>query len=74
MRAAPALFGLLALALWEGAVRLFDVPVYQLPGPVAIAGAFLADPLGLLGALVSTLAVMDGWYALRTSSTFFFFQ
>jgi len=57
LKAAPALFGLLALALWEGAVRLFDVPVYQLPGPIAIVGAFLADPVGLLGSLVSTLAV-----------------
>jgi NitT/TauT family transport system permease protein len=54
---APALFGLLALALWEGAVRLFGVPVYILPGPIAIGGAFLADPLGLLNALASTLMV-----------------
>ncbi|WP_428486517.1 ABC transporter permease [Rhodopila sp.] len=57
MRWAPALFGLLALALWEGAVRLFDVPVYQLPGPIAIVGAFAADPVGLLEALASTLLV-----------------
>lgn len=57
MRYAPALFGLLALLAWEGAVRLFDVPVYQLPGPIAVAGAFAADPWGLLGSLASTLAV-----------------
>ncbi len=54
---APALFGLLALLLWEAAVRLADVPVYQLPGPIAIAGAFAADPVGLLQALASTLLV-----------------
>jgi NitT/TauT family transport system permease protein len=57
IRYAPALFGLLSLALWEGAVRVFDVPVYLVPGPIAIIGAFLADPAGLLEALVSTLLV-----------------
>jgi len=57
MKYAPGLFGLLALALWEVAVRVLDVPVYQLPGPIAIAAAFLADPIGLLGSLVSTLIV-----------------
>ena len=57
MKYAPGLFGLLALALWEAAVRLLDVPVYQLPGPIAIAGAFVADPVGLLGSLASTLIV-----------------
>lgn len=57
MRFAPALFGLLALVLWEAAVRVADVPVYQLPGPIAIVGAFVADPVGLLQALASTLFV-----------------
>ena len=47
-RFAPALFGLLALVAWEAAVRLTGVPVYLVPGPVAIVGAFLADPVGLL--------------------------
>jgi NitT/TauT family transport system permease protein len=57
MRWAPALFGLLTLALWQGAVVLAGVPTYQLPGPIAIIGAFLADPGGLLVSLVSTLTV-----------------
>ncbi|MGD0107859.1 MAG: ABC transporter permease, partial [Rhodopila sp.] len=57
MKWAPALFGLVALALWEAAVRITDVPVYQLPGPIAIVGAFVADPVGLLQALASTLFV-----------------
>ena len=57
MRAAPILFGLLALALWEAAVRFSDIPVYVLPGPIAIVGAFIADPAGLLQALASTLFV-----------------
>ena len=54
---APALFGILALALWEGAVRLFDVPVYLVPGPVAVVEAFFSDPGGLLLSLTSTLTV-----------------
>jgi len=43
-RVAPALFGVLALLLWDGAVRIFDVPVYLVPGPLAVAAAFLQDP------------------------------
>ena len=35
-----ALLALAALALWEGLVRLFGVPAFLLPGPLAIAGAF----------------------------------
>jgi NitT/TauT family transport system permease protein len=56
-RFAPALFGVLALLLWEAAVRVFDVPVYLIPGPVAVAAAFLQDPAGLSLSLASTLAV-----------------
>jgi len=57
LRAAPLLFGLLALILWEAAVRLAGVPVYIVPGPIAIVQAFLADPSGLLMSLASTLIV-----------------
>ena len=57
LRAAPFLFGALALLAWEGAVRAFHVPPYLFPGPVAIAGAFAADAAGLLGSLLSTLLV-----------------
>ena len=57
MRLAPVLFGVLALLAWEAAVRLTGVPPYVMPGPVAIAGAFLAAPALLLKALGSTLAV-----------------
>ena len=56
-RVAPAIFGLLALLAWEGAVRVFDVPVYLVPGPVTVVAAFLNDPVGLLLSLASTLAV-----------------
>ncbi len=57
MRTAPALFALAAVVLWEAAVRLTGVPSYLVPGPVAIVGAFLADPSTLLWSLLSTLAV-----------------
>jgi len=57
MKYAPTLFGLLALLVWEAAVRISDVPSYLVPGPVAIIAAFLADPGALLLSLASTLLV-----------------
>ena len=57
IRFAPALFGLAALALWEGLVRALAVPSYLVPGPLAILAAFLDDPGGLLAALAATLTV-----------------
>ena len=73
-RLAPTLFGILAVVLWEAAVRIFDVPVYLVPGPLAVVAAFLQDPKGLLLALASTypkvaplaLAVSGGVTALLT--------
>ena len=53
----PAITFLLALVLWEAIVRILDIPSYLVPGPLAIAAAFLADPAGLLRALLATLAV-----------------
>lgn len=57
MRAAPLLFGLLALALWQGAVRLTGTPAYLVPAPSDIVESFLADPSGLLRSLGATLLV-----------------
>ena len=78
-RLAPGFFGVLALALWEAAVRVFDVPVYLLPGPIAVIGAFVKDPSGLLMSLGSTLlvtltalvaaAVLGGAMALAMSAS-----
>jgi len=53
----PTIAGLLALAVWQGAVWATGVPAYLVPGPVAIVHAFLAAPALLLGSLVSTLVV-----------------
>jgi NitT/TauT family transport system permease protein len=57
LRFAPILFGLLILLAWQAAVDLTGVPVYLVPGPIAIISAFFADPIGLLSALASTLLV-----------------
>ena len=56
-RVAPWGFGILVLLGWEYGVRWAEIPPYLLPGPLAVLGAFWADPAGLLGALLSTLAV-----------------
>ena len=54
---APALVGLLVLAAWQALVQAFDVPVYLVPSPRAVAET-LASEWPLLGAaLVSTLRV-----------------
>jgi len=57
LRAAPTLFAIGFLALWEAAVRLTGVPVYLVPSPVAIGEAFLDAKGLLLTSLVSTLVV-----------------
>ncbi len=57
IRLAPYLFAAFFLVLWEIAVRVSGVPEYLVPGPVAIVGAFRADPLLFLTSLASTLGV-----------------
>ena len=57
MKYAPGLFGVAALALWEAAVRIWHVPAYIVPGPLAIGTAFLADAPLLLRSLAATLTV-----------------
>lgn len=60
--AQPLLLALAVLAVWEAAVRLFDVPNYLLPAPTAI----LADlsrrwPRILGGAWVTGLEILGGF-------------
>jgi NitT/TauT family transport system permease protein len=43
--------------LWEGVVRFERIPVYILPGPVAVAHALWTDGPSLLASLVVTLRV-----------------
>jgi NitT/TauT family transport system permease protein len=62
----PVIAGLLALALWQGAVWATGVPAYLVPGPIAIVQAFLAAPALLLGSLLSTLVVTATALAVST--------
>lgn len=62
----PVIAGLLALALWQGAVWATGVPAYLIPGPIAIVQAFVAAPLLLLGSLASTLVVTFTALAVST--------
>jgi len=56
-RAAPFLFGLAGLSLWQGCVWALGIPFYVLPGPIAIVGAYVANYDTLNWALLSTLSV-----------------
>src|SRR5215472_8075149 len=55
--AAPLLVGALFLALWEFVVRVNGIPLYILPGPLAIANSLWIDGPSLLGSLLVTLRV-----------------
>ncbi len=44
----PVVTFFLGLALWEGAVRVFNIPLYLLPAPSGIAETFLSQPGYLL--------------------------
>jgi len=56
-RAAPFLFGIIGLGLWQAAVWGTGIPVYVLPGPIAIVQAYAGDFATLNQAFVSTLSV-----------------
>ena len=53
----PILFGIVVLALWQGAVRAYEVPVFVLPAPTDIAAAFCEDFSSLMGSLWTTLRI-----------------
>ncbi len=55
--AAPLIVGAVLLALWEAVVRIEAIPVYILPGPVAIGKALWTDGPSLLGSLLVTLRI-----------------
>jgi NitT/TauT family transport system permease protein len=54
---APLVSFCVALAVWQAVVSALHVPVYLVPGPLAIWQAFIADYGNLLHALVATLSV-----------------
>jgi NitT/TauT family transport system permease protein len=58
----PALSLLCCLAIWEGAVRYFQVPVYLVPAPSLIASKLVAAyPLFLQETLHSVIAIIIGF-------------
>ena len=53
----PLIVGILVLAGWEAACRLFGIPAYLFPSPSRIAETFIADAPTLIHALWVTLRV-----------------
>jgi len=53
----PALLGVIMLALWEAAVRAYDVPPFILPAPSAIWAALTDNFQSLMASLWATLCV-----------------
>ena len=53
----PAVVGVLALVLWEAAVRWAEVPSYILPGPLLVARTLILDWSTLAPALWITLSI-----------------
>jgi len=57
---APIAFGALVLALWEALTRFYEIPVYILPGPLAIVQALVRDWTTLYPSLIVTVLITLG--------------
>ncbi len=64
----PALVGLCVLGTWEWSVRHWDVPLFVLPPPSAIAVSLMDDLPSLLGSLVFTLKITIGAFLLASAA------
>ena len=53
----PAAVAVLLLALWQGLVVAFEVPVFLVPSPLRVAQALVADAGLLFDALLNTLKI-----------------
>lgn len=62
----PFVVGVIILAVWEAACRVFGIPAYLFPMPSAIAHSIVVDVPGLMFALWSTLKVALIALALAT--------
>jgi NitT/TauT family transport system permease protein len=62
----PTLILVVGLAAWEIAVRTSNIPVYILPGPIAILQALVSDWSTLYPSLLVTLAITAGALAAAT--------
>lgn len=61
---APLLIGIAVLAVWEGAVRAWEVKHYVLPGPVLILETLAKDWQTLLPSLLHTMKTALGAFLL----------
>jgi NitT/TauT family transport system permease protein len=64
--AAPAIVGVLMLGLWEAVVRIGQIPVYILPGPILVAQTLVADWGTLWPSLLVTLEITFAALAVAT--------
>ena len=55
--ALPLALGVLVLSVWEVLVRAYDVPLFVLPGPIAIWDALIADFPSLMASLWTTFRI-----------------
>ena len=62
--ALPVLVLALALALWEGVVRLERIPPYVLPGPALVFATLVSDSALLMNSLWATLVTTFQGFAL----------
>jgi NitT/TauT family transport system permease protein len=53
----PSLVAVLLLAMWQGWVTAFDIPVFLVPSPVRVAQVLNSDAALLFGALLNTLKI-----------------
>jgi NitT/TauT family transport system permease protein len=65
---APLLVGIIVLVAWEAVVRINQVPVYVLPGPLVVLQTLWTDGPSLLGSLWVTLKITFVALALATLS------
>jgi NitT/TauT family transport system permease protein len=60
----PLLVALVGTAIWEAVVRLGQIPLYVLPGPVAVIGTLISDWSVLSQSLgVTLLTTLEGFVA-----------
>jgi NitT/TauT family transport system permease protein len=65
---APLVVGILALALWDLAVRLFELPPYLLPGPMLVAQTLVREWPQLFPSLLITLQITLAAFGAATLS------
>ena len=62
----PVMVAVLLVALWQGLVVYYDVPVFLVPGPLKVAQVLVTDAALLFGALLTTLKITVLAFACAT--------